>query len=335
MQNLILPNGQVQFGWFPEPPKLVDPKSYIWRDAMDKPINGWRKKMAFNQFQFIGLTGDDLILGVAIVNLKWVSNAFIYIYQPSTQQFEEFSWMMPFAMNTQVSHMPNGGTWSFKSGKNHISISATDNKRKLSLNVRDSLFADLEINEADQYHPLPVCCRAGYNGWVFTNKSTCRPVSGQLKWHNQTIPTNNLLASVDWSCGFMRRETFWNWASLSYQSESQNVQIGFNLAAGVNETSYTENGLWINGELIKLDRVEFIFDRDDRLKPWRVKTSDGLVNLEFQPEGQRKEKINAIIMASNFTQVFGRFNGQVKDKQGNVYDIKNGLGFCEDHYAKW
>jgi len=339
MKNLIDDQGQVTLGLFDTPPLTINHQDFDLRNNMDKPINGLSKKMGFNQFQFIGLTGNDFILGVAIVNLKWVSNCFLYVYQPSTKKFKEYSWLKPFALNTQTSNQPNGGDWFFKSGKNTIEINTSNGQRRLKLDIGKELQVDVTINEQPQsqngnYQPLAVCCRAGYNGWVFTQKSTALNFSGNIQWQGHNIETKDLLASVDWSCGYMRRETFWHWASLSHTTKD-GTKVGFNLAAGVNETSYTENGLWINDELIKLDRAEFIFNRKERLKTWQVKSSDGHIDLRFEPEGERKEKINAGFIASNFTQVFGRFYGQIKDKNGKVITIDGATGFCEDHFAKW
>ena len=46
-------------------------------------------------------------------------------------------------------------------------------------------------------------------------------------------------------------------------------------------------------------------------------------------------KINAGFIASNFTQLFGRFYGTIKDKMGTEHKIEGATGFCEDHFAKW
>ena len=334
MENLINIDGNVQFGHFESPPNNIDFGRYKWHSAMDNPITGLRKRMAPNQFQFIGLTGASLILGAAIVNLKWVSKAFVYAYNPQTLSFEEWSWLNPFALNTQTSSQPLNGVWQFKRGKNLITMSAKNGERRLTIHIPGKVDVDVVVNEQLNYHPLPVCCQAGYNGWVFTNKVTCRDIHGSITWNQKPYTTDELLASVDWSAGFMRRDTFWNWASLSFNHPS-GTKIGFNLASGVNETSETENGLWINHQLIKLDRVKFRFDRHDRKAPWHLETSDGHIQLTFKPEGIRKEKINAVLLASNFTQLFGRFNGKIKDNQGQLYVIEDALGFCEDHYAKW
>lgn len=339
MENLINHQGQVKFGLFENTPNTINHHDFDLRDHMDKPIKGLRKKMKFNQFQFIGLTGDDFILGVAIVNLKWVSNCFIYVYEPKTKNFKEYSWLKPLAFNTQSSNQPNNGDWSFKSGKNEIHIKSLLGTRHLTLNIGNELNVDVQIQEnnpqqQDDYQPLSLCCRAGYNGWVFTQKTTTLEFNGDIKFQGRAINTQDLLASVDWSCGYMRRETFWNWASLSHKT-SDGTKVGLNLAAGVNETSHTENGLWINNELIKLDRAEFIFERKNRMHTWHVTSSDGHIDLRFEPEGERKEKVNAGFMASNFTQLFGRFYGQVRDKSGNSIEINGAMGFCEDHFAKW
>jgi hypothetical protein len=152
MDKLINTNGQINF------------HGYDLRNNMDNPITGLRKKMGVNQFQFIGFTGDDLILGFAIVSLKWISN------------------------------QPNNGQWSFNSGKNHVSISSGKGLRRLKLNVG----------------------------------------------------------------------------------------------------------------------TDFNLDRNERFNSWNINTSDGHINLRFEPEGERKEKVNAGFIASNFTQLLGRFYDTIK-----------------------
>jgi len=332
MKKLIQQDGQIAFGVYESAPEHINYLDFDLRNNMDRPFAMWRKKMRFNQFQFMSLTGHDFVLGVAIVNLKWVSNCFVYLYQPSTKTFKEFSWLQPFAHNTLTSTQPNHGTWSFKKGKNIIEMVADEHERHLSIHIANEL--NVNVTMDNQQKGLNVCCRAGYNGWVFTHKNTALTCQGYLKWQGHDIDVSQLKASVDWSCGHMRRETFWNWASMSHETQNGDI-IGFNLAAGVNETSYTENMLWVNQQPIKLERAEFVFQRRDRMKPWLIKSSDGLIDLTFTPEGERKEKINVGFIASNFTQVFGCFNGTIKTPKGEVHKIEQALGFCEDHFAKW
>lgn len=334
MQHLIDNSGRVNYGEFPFAVENINYRDFDLRTCMDKPASYLKKRMGFNQFQFIALTGPELIFGVAIVNLKWVNSCFAYCYEPATGKFEEFSCLLPLSLGCRVNQTPNQGSWHFKQGKNFVDIRCENQQRKVSFNFKNMARGEFCIDEKNDYEPLAVCCRAGYNGFVYTQKSTALPAAGEIHWQNKKFNAENLLASVDWSAGYMRRETFWLWGSLSGYCQS-GERIGFNLAAGVNETSFTENGLWLDGKLIKLERADFIFERNNRQKPWLIRSSDGLLNLTFTPHGKRCEKINVGLLASNFTQLFGFYNGTVNLRDGRCLQIENQAGFAEDHFARW
>ncbi|HPC46840.1 MAG TPA: DUF2804 domain-containing protein, partial [Deltaproteobacteria bacterium] len=150
--------------------------------------------------------------------------------------------------------------------------------------------------------------------------------------HNMASPS--CLALVDWTCGYMRRETCWNWASTASQLPDGRL-LGFNLSCGVNETSFTENAFWIDGTMTKVDTVNFIYEPDDLTKPWRVVSSDGRVDLSFRPETHRGEKISAFLIASRFTQLVGTFDGTLRTSDGTTVTVTGCPGFAEDHYARW
>ena len=334
---LINPQGQASFGVFPGSVVDINHMDYDLRNPMDKRLGQLAKRFKYNQFQFVSLTCPELIVGIAIVDLKIASNCFVYAYQPKTKKFEEFSFIQPLAINTKSSSKPNNGTASFIKGKNKVVIKATPSPRVRSVTVEltSGFKVDAIINESDHFDPLAVCSRAGYAGWVFTQKATALVCAGSVTWGGECIDLESIraLASVDWSAGYMRNETFWNWASLSCEL-SDGRRLGFNLAAGVNETGFTENGLWLEGKLHKVDMVDFQFDRYNCEHVWDLRSNDGMINLRFEPVGQRKEKVNFILAASNFTQNFGRFFGDIILSE-EVIHLDGVWGFTEDHYAKW
>ena len=118
----------------------------------------------------------------------------------------------------------------------------------------------------------------------------------------------------------MRRHTFWNWASCSTRLDN-GTSFGFNLAAGVNETSYTENCLWFGHQQILLPPIQFHFNREQPLQPWTVTSGDGRFEAQFQPKGIRKEHVEAILLASKFKQVFGTFSGHFRDQLGQQHNF--------------
>lgn len=334
---LIKKNGQPSFGVFADSVGEINHMDYDLRNAMDKRLSKLAKRFKYNQFQFIGFTSPELIVGIAIVDLKFASNCFVYAYQPTTEKFEEFSFIQPFAINTTMSPRPNDGAASFVKSGNKITINATHVPRLRSVNVElaNGFKVDAIIDESANYDPLAVCTRAGYTGWVFTQKATALVCNGSVTWGEELFDLEKVgaLASVDWSAGYMRRETSWNWASLSCKL-ADGRRLGFNLAAGVNETGFSENGLWINGTLHKVDMVDFRFDRYHPNHAWAMRSNDGIIDIHFEPAGQRKEKMNLVVAASNFTQHFGRFYGEI-NLNGESIHLDGVWGFTEDHYAKW
>jgi hypothetical protein len=142
------------------------------------------------------------------------------------------------------------------------------------------------------------------------------------------------MALVDWTGGFMRKNTYWNWASTACMLPD-NRTFGLNLACGVNETSFTENAFWIDNKLNKVGSVNFLFKDNNLMRSWYITSSDDKINLKFTPEVSREEKTNAIFIASRFSQIAGLFNGTVTTDEGEAIIIKDCPGWTEDHYARW
>lgn len=334
---LINQDGQPSYGVFPKSIVKINHMDFDLRNTMDKRLGNLAKRFKFNQFQFIGFTSPELIIGIAIVDLKIASNCFVYAYQPETKKFEEFSFIQLLAHKTHIDLKPNEGIAQFEKAGNTVVIKATSTPRlrSVEVNLKSGFKLDAVIDESANFNPLAVCTRAGYNGWVFTQKSTALICNGSVRWGAESFDLEEVgaLASVDWSAGYMRRETSWNWGSLSCKLPDGR-RLGFNLAAGVNETGFTENGLWLDGTLHKIDMVDFQFDRNHPDHAWTMRSNDSIINLHFEPAGQRKEKINMVIAASNFTQHFGRFYGDIL-LNGEIIHLKGVWGFAEDHYAKW
>lgn len=335
MEKLIGDNGQPHFGQFDPAPADINYRDCDLRSPMDRRRGRLARHFAFNQFQFVALSSPELIVGLAIVDLKWLSNAFVYAYSPLSGAFEEFSFLQPLARRTGIETRPNDGEAVFHKGSNRLHISAERGLRRVSVSLASGLCIEADIDEGDAYAPMALCTRAGYQGWVYTQKITARPVKGTVHWQgtDHDLAAQRSLGSVDWTAGYMRRETFWNWGSLSaYLPDGR--RLGFNLVAGVNDTGYTENALWLDDQLIKLSTVVFEFDRDHRESRWRMRSQDGVLDLSFEPAGRRSERRDAGFIASNFSQFFGRYTGTVR-LPGETLHVDGLWGLAEDHYARW
>ncbi len=329
MTKLINNNGRIDFGVYDNIISDINYMDYNLEKPMGRKINGIFKKIRFNQFNFIGIIGPELMAGFAIVRFKGLSNGFFYVFDRKTNKLFETK-KIGTGFNASINTNPSrlDSHFNFPGMK----INLKDNK--VSADGKNiHIVATLG---SEHKEPLRVCTRAGYRGWVFTEKTSPLSINGTLKYDDKSIDLSSpeYMALIDWSAGYMRRNTCWNWAAIASMLPDGR-SIGLNLASGVNETGFTENAFWINGKMIKIDTINFRFDPDNLMQNWEITSFDKKLNLVFTPENFREERTNAIVIGSRFTQLMGSFEGCVITDEGESILIKDVPGWTEDHYAKW
>jgi hypothetical protein len=333
-EQLINPDGLPAFGIFSQAINEINFKDYQYLSPFGKKKNSISKHFAYNQFEYVGGVSDKIIFGVAIADLKFLTTTFFYIYLPETGKFFHKSFKAPFSIGSKFSNFPETGVVSFSQGKNKIEMAPLNGRRKLTLELASGETVEAEFLE-EGIEPLRICTQAGVNGWVYVRKTAGSPVIGKIDCDLGKFDLEKLgvYGHNDYSVGFMRRETFWNWASFTGKIEKG--VIGINLSCGVNETSFSENSLWLNGERFQMPLVSFQYDKRDLKKDWKIVSSDGAIDLVFKPEGNYRENINAFIVASNFNQLYGKYFGKIQISPTKSIKINGMYGYAEDHYAKW
>ena len=331
-----------QYGVFSQPFEHINFMDYDLRSPMGRKKSWLAKKMGFNQFHFVGVVSPRFVLGCAIVDLKWVCNSFVYVYDLESQTLFERSFLQPLGRNSEIVTTPDNGKDYFYSGKNRVEINSvlSDGTRHLLVELEGGERIDVTLTQPEDYEPLVVCTRTGAKGWTYTQKSTALKAEGEIHLAGKSFQLDSTtdLGNSDWSCGYLRRETNWNWGCLSGFSTA-GQRVGINVACGVNETSITENCFWVDGKIYKLEGVTFDYDRSNLMNPWRLSTSNGALDLSFSAQGLRQEKINALLLASDFKQPFGFFDGQFNleayGETAGPVKIEKQIGYVEEHYAKW
>ncbi len=328
--TLINSNGQAQFGLFENSVTSLNFADFSYRTVMDKVAGKLSRHFASKQFQFVSVCGPDWLLAVAIADIRYASSGFAYFFQRGKPTIET-GILLPLQMGCQMSESPVKGTASLRRGSLSWQITPSAGTWQLGLNTPE-IQAELSLHKAEQL-PLALCAPTAYQGLTYTEKNNALTVTGQLTVANQAIELKQALGNYDYSAGFMRRETSWRWASLNTWLAGE--KLGFNLAAGVNETGLTENALWFQGQRQHLSAAQFQFDRLDSNSLWQINTICGEVSLQFTPLFCRQERVQALILASNFRQYVGHFSGELSLLDGRRLTLDNHLGLVEDHYAKW
>ncbi|MCE9598494.1 MAG: DUF2804 domain-containing protein [Spirochaetia bacterium] len=330
----LIENGNVRTGIFSKPITLVRPSDFVLRKPLGKIRGALAKRFAYKQFHYMGGISDSLVFGTAIVDLRYLSTVFYYVYDLKTGREFRNTWRKPLSSNVSFSEDPESGSVVYGSGKNFARVHIENGKRILEVVAagKQIIYAAFPDSEPD-VQPLRICTRAGYTGWVYVRKTGGVPLSGIVDCELGKFNVKDCLGHTDYSVGYMRPETWWNWAFASGKVGGKNFAM--NVSCGVNETSYTENCYWLDGKLQSLPQAKFDFDAENPMGPWNISSSmNDDFSLNFTSRGVHKEHVNAGKIASRFSQMYGSFSGIIS-LNGKKVSAKDLLGFTEDHYAKW
>ena len=140
--------------------------------------------------------------------------------------------------------------------------------------------------------------------------------------------------TLDWGRGVWTYDNTWHWGSGNCDMDGH--AFGFNLGYGFGNTAAaTENVLFYDGRVHKLDVVAFHIPADSYMKPWTFSSSDGRFEAEFFPVLDRFAKIDFKLLVSDQHQVFGRMRGRAVLDDGTVLELRDMMCFAEKVHNRY
>lgn len=270
---------------------------------------------------YFGSFSPDLYLGFAIADAGFISTAFCYFYIPSLQLFVEDKTTLPLGFKENFD--PNlFDDWKLGA----FQISSQGKKISISYKGKFELNASCIENE----NGFSFVCPSEGRPFNYTYKNLLLPTKINIKYKGKTYNSEGNSGGLDFSKGYPPKQTVWKWASVTGQTAS-GKPIAINLVSEHNANM--ENAVWLDGKRIIVSDATFQKEAPFDKNPWYIKTNDGILDIEFTPQGARSENINIIAMKSIFTQPYGQFKGKISiDGQEEVF---TGFGVVEDHLAVW
>ncbi|WP_149361464.1 DUF2804 domain-containing protein [Lolliginicoccus suaedae] len=288
----------------------------------------WRRRAQRKAWIYAGFFAEEAAAGFAIVDAGHTATGFCYVHDRRTGQLTEDKILIPagfprsFAPDWRVEWTLGRGrsTWRIHHDRGAWHLHHHGRNLELSATIEGTT------------EPLAISAISSAPGRPFHH--TCKfaglAASGSARTRDAVVDLAGR-ASLDLTLGYPPRETLWNWASLDGTTES-GQPIAINLVAHFLDG--LENAVWWQGGIVPLPQAVFELDRSAPLEPWRLRTAGGAVDLVFHPEGQRREHLEAGVIASKFVQPFGWFEGTFRSPDGVVHQVR-GRGVVEDHRARW
>lgn len=201
----------------------------------------------------------------------------------------------------------------------------------------EHLRGEICMHQAADAESIVIAAPSCKNKKVFhySQKINCMPASGAI-----TLGHKAYIFDSDSSFGAFYRErgvwTYYNkWYWGSGSGKVGNDLFGFNIGYGLTDTSSaTENTLFFNNKVHKIDKVNFHIPKD-YMKPWRFTSSDNRFEMDFVPILDRSDNTNIFIARSHQHQVFGKFTGIAVLDDGRKIHVKDFMGFAEKIINRW
>ena len=237
-------------------------------------------------------------------------------------------------------------TLSWTNKQIRISFSRRGERRRVLFGAPDLLLpngergldADLTLVQPANLESMNIATswKEKRTAFYLNEKVNCLAASGTVRIGTKRVvfQPHEAFGVLDWGRGRWTYRNRWFWASAS--GIVDNRCFGFNLGYGFTDrTPASENALWLDRRIHKLDEVTFHIPESDYLKPWTISSNDNRCELVFTPVADRHSQMNLLLVKSVQHQVFGHFSGTVILDDGTALTLEDFPGFAEDVYNRY
>ena len=281
-----------------------------------------------------------------IADLGYAANIFVYTLDFATGDLHEEGLVVPLSRGVALERNSPEGEAAFSNGKVSLRFTAAPAERHITVDwpgFHDGrgIQADISLAVPPGHESMNIVIPIGQRRFYYNTKINCLPATGRIRYGDdlEELKPDGSLGQLDWGRGVWEYSSFWNWASASGFLPDDRA-VGLNLGRGFGDLSRaTENAVILDGRIHKLGDVAFDYISGDTMRPWRFTADDGRdagrLDLTFTPFKERTAITNLGIIFSEVHQVFGRYNGRAVLDDGTTLEIRDLIGFAEEHQARW
>ena len=172
--------------------------------------------------------------------------------------------------------------------------------------------------------------------FYYNQKINCMRASGYMSYNGKkyTFNPSTDFGTLDWGRGVWTYDNTWHWGSGNYDISGK--PFGFNIGYGFGNTkAATENVIFYDGRVHKLDDITFHIPENSYMDPWKFTSSDGRFEMDFVPVLDRAACLDYKVIVSDQHQVFGRMSGTAILDNGEKIQVKDMMCFAEKVHNRY
>ena len=172
--------------------------------------------------------------------------------------------------------------------------------------------------------------------FFYENKIFGMPVAGYavIDGKRYEFDPQKFIGILDWGRGVWPHATEWHWGFAAGYKDGG--IIGFNIGDGLSDDSLgTANALKYHGRIHKFYRVDFDYDPEDLMKPWKITGDGGRLVATFTPFYHQRGGAIVLDIGLLLDKMYGTFSGTMILDDGTKVAFEKLLGFIEHSVQKW
>jgi len=334
---LLDENGELaQVGWARQP--YLDCNLENSRFYRCRPLQALRIK----RWDYYGVTTPDFFFSATLAHLGYAGTIFVYTLDFASAELHEETLLAPLGRGIHLARNSQHGDSYFDNGRVRVAFRLEEDKRRVQVswpafNHGQGIATDLALHCPAHHESMVIVIPIRGRRFYYNRKINCLPAEGWIQRGERrfNLQPDNSLENMDWGRGLWEYQSFWVWASASAFLEDGRP-LGLNMGYGFGDTSAaTENAFVLNGRVHKLEKVAFDYNPHNFMRPWKMRSSDARLNLEFVPFKERLARSDVLLIHSEVHQMFGRYSGTLRTDDGEELHVRDVIGFAEEHHARW
>jgi len=327
--------GVPRYGLFDAP--VRDPNVL---DAAFAP--GPLRRVRLKDWQHWAIVHPDVYVSIAVVDAAFMTASWVFVFDRRTGKSIEHARKLPLSRVHKVGTIRDGlfgldaGGYRIQvvcgvdRGEHRIAFDLVATKTLPRVRGEVAVAEDLAVVQ-----PLVSAMPFSPNRPFYSHKCP-GPASGWLEvgGERHEYDAARDVGILDEHKAFYPRKTWWKWATFA-GIDAAGTLFGANLTQNlIPDAVGNENAVWLGNSLNPLGAAQFDIPAGDG-DPWRIRTIDGLVDLEFRPQGMRQERMALGIAESFYRQPVGTYHGFLTATEGRRIDVDGTFGVAEDHRVTW
>ncbi|MGB7981247.1 MAG: DUF2804 domain-containing protein [Candidatus Nanopelagicales bacterium] len=310
----------------------LNPAAVGWtrRPLHTANLRGWGRS---KRWEYWGLMTPRAFIGLTVSSLDYLGLMSIYVLDRRTGTESTHTALDPLARNVALAHRSGLGIARGRAGDLALRFASSAGGVHITASGPD---VDLAASVGPGQDSLGVVVPWSDRLFQYTVKDVARPVTGVLRLAGEELPfdtSDGSFAVLDHGRGRWPYSMTWNWAAGfgRVTGRAVGVQLG---GKWTDATGSTENAVFVGGRMHRIhEDLAWHYDRTDWTAPWRI--TGRRADVTFAPFHVRSERTNAVLVAAETHQCFGRFTGWVLDETDQRVALDGLLGWAEEARNRW